>query len=407
MIKISFLKYLGISSLVTFALGSTVSAQTIAMYGDPTFSRVVSIDVENMNQLDDVFTRATPYPVDRAGDLDKVYAITRGAPSVDIVDPRTLSNLGSIELEHRPRSGEAYNRRLNLVLIAGGNKPMSSVIDPTTDSVVATAGLNELTTPEGFGGSLSSGHPIWISNRRFAVIDRANRKIQLYRLIGNRSKGFRTRLLDEIDTPSSVHHILRAKNRRFDSFYAVLEGAPNEGLRPGLMELFVYRNKFFNFRTVSLRGFPVETMGSHHADLHPNGVHIYVGSTEGHMFVVNRYSMRVVRVINTGRGSGHTRFIPQRNLAVVTNHRDTFVTLINTRRHRKIKNIDVSPEEENGQILQSHTNHVTEDATAYYAFASDSGVFFEIDLDDRRVSRTLDTQGTPLQGVFLNLDPAN
>ncbi len=45
-------------------------------------------------------------------------------------------------------------------------------------------------------------------------------------------------------------------------------------------------------------------MGAHHGDLHPDGVHIYVGSAEGHTFVVNKDTMTVVAEIETGPATG-------------------------------------------------------------------------------------------------------
>jgi len=153
-----------------------------AFYGDKVLDRVVAIDVHSMTLAGEVPTIGkTPYPVDQAGTLDKVYAITRGSESVDVITADTLENLGVIKLNHKPRSGESYNARLGLALIAGADKPQTSVIDVINDSVVAVAGEDTLTTQtEDNGGSLSSGHPAWLSKDRFVVIDRVNRLIQLY-----------------------------------------------------------------------------------------------------------------------------------------------------------------------------------------------------------------------------------
>lgn len=132
--------------------------------------------------------------------------------------------------------------------------------------------------------------------------------------------------------------------------------------------------------------------------------HIYVGSTEGNLFVINRNSKELVRTIKTGLGTGHTRFIPSRNMAIITNHHDTFVSVINTENHSKIKDIEVSGSKINGEILQSHTNYVSPDHMFYYAFASDNGIFYEINLQDLQVSRILETGGVPVQGTFINWD---
>ena len=54
-----------------------------------------------------------------------------------------------------------------------------------------------------------------------------------------------------------------------------------------------------------------------------------------------------------------------------------------------------------GEILQSHSSFVHPDMNFFYAFATDNGVFYELDLETLKVSRTLYTDGTPLQGVFM------
>ena len=60
---------------------------------------------------------------------------------------------------------------------------MSSLINVDTDEVVATAGENRVTRPNGDnGGSIASGHPFWFSRNYFTVIDRANREISVYRV---------------------------------------------------------------------------------------------------------------------------------------------------------------------------------------------------------------------------------
>lgn len=391
------------------------SFKTRAFYGDKVLNRVVAIDVHKMKLAGTVKTELTPYPVDQAGTLDKVYAITRGASSIDVITADSLENLGLIELEHLPRSGESYNARLGLALIAGANKAMTSVIDVTNDTVVATAGVNlETKQTEDNGGTLSSGHPAWLSKDRFVVIDRVNRVIQLYGIEKIQGEGFdyswEVTYLDEVATPTSVHHILHrnlAQLNQHDkrTFYALAEGSANAGIHPGILKLRLHKNDRLTLDDqVSFDRFDAAIMSSHHADFHPDGKHIYVGSTEGHLFVIDSSKMTIKKVIKTGKGSGHTRFVPEKNLAIVTNHNDTFLTVINSKKHRKIKNVTVSGPQTQGQILQSHTNFVSPDSMYYYAFASDNGVFFELNLQNLKVERTLYTGGAPVQGSFINWD---
>lgn len=397
-----------IASLFSLCSAASYADTTRAFYGDPTNQRVVAIDVPDMQVTASINTSPTPYPVDRAGNLDKVYAITRGASSVDIIDADTLQNQGQIHLDHFPRSGEAYNDHLGLVLIAGANKPLSSLVSPHLDQVVATAGEDVITTPNGdFGGSTASGHPYWLTKRKFVVIDRANRKISVYRV----KKNLKVKHLSTIETPTTVHHIVKrdlSNARGFDKrmYYAVAEGAPARNIPPQLLELYLKPNgKLILKRSLPLRkrGVAINDMGSHHADMHPNGRHIYMGSNEGHMYVIDRLRMKIVKRIKTDAGTGHTRFVPSRNIALITNHKGQSVTVVDTKKHKKIKSIPVSFAAYSGTITQSHTNYVDEQARNYYAFATADGTFYRLNLDNLAVAQQLYTGGTPRQGVFLKL----
>ena len=392
-----------------------------AFYGDKQGNKVVVIDVKNMKLIDKVATEGlTPYPVDRAGYLDKVYAITRGSSSVDVIDANTLENLGLIHLNHKPRSGESYNSRLGLTLIAGADKPLTSIIDVTNDMVVAEAGVDTFTTQTiDNGGSISSGHPAWLTKNRFVVTDRANRLIQLWGIEKVREGNsldykWEVALLDTANTPTAVHHFLhrtvsateKKSEKRY--FYALAEGkasSDNGGsIPPAILEIRLTANDRLNLTDQIYLPGNASEMSAHHADFHPDGEHIYVGSAEGNLFVINRNSKELVSTIKTGLGTGHTRFIPSRNMAVVTNHHDTFVTVINTENHSKITDIEVSGPKIHEEILQSHTNYVSPDHKFYYAFASDNGIFYEINLQDLQVSRILNTGGVPVQGSFINWD---
>jgi len=388
-----------------------------AFYGDKVLNRVVAIDVHKMKLAGEVYTEGeTPYPVDQAGTLDKVYAITRDSTSIDVITADSLKPLGVITLQHKPRSGESYNARLGLALIAGANKPMTSVIDVVNDTVVAVAGENIETEQKiDNGGSLSSGHPAWLSKDRFVVIDRVNRLIQLYGIKKVQPEGsldytWKVTYLDEVETPTSVHHLLHRDLGQLSqsdkhNFYALAEGSANRGIHPGILKLRLHKDDRLTLDdTVYFDSFDATTMSAHHADFHPDGEHIYAGSTEGHLFVVNRLNMSIETVIETGKGSGHTRFVPAKNLAIVTNHHDTFLTVINSKKHRKITDVTVSGPKTQGQILQSHTNFVSPDSMYYYAFASDNGIFFEFNLQSLEVERTLYTGGAPVQGSFINWD---
>ena len=381
-----------------------------AFYGDKLEDRVVVLDVDNMSLIQTIDTVGVdPYPVDQAGRLNKVYAITRGSNSIDVINASTLQPMGLIELQHHPRSSEACNETLRLQLVTGADKPMASLIDVRTDTVVAVVGDNVAVAPIDYGGSNATGHPFWFDDNKFALIDRGNREIHMYKVVKNKRGQWKTVLLNTVSTPTAVHHFvhrdltsLRGKDRH--TYYALAEGSPENGIAPSILKYVLKRNalNFMGEAKLAQDGSAmVEKMGSHHADLHPNGKLIYVGSLEGYTYIINIKKMKVVKKIKTGYGAGHTTFVPDRNLAIVTNHKDTFVTIIDTLKNKKIKDVTVSGAIENGEILQSHSSFVHPNKNYFYAFATDNGIFYELDLETLTVSRTVDTGGTPLQGVFM------
>ncbi len=381
-----------------------------AFYGDKLEDRVVVLDVDNMSLTQTIDTVGVdPYPVDQAGKLDKVYAITRSSNSIDVIDASTLQPLGLIELQHYPRSSEAYNETLGLQLVTGADKPMASLIDVDTDKVVAVVGEDVAVDPVDYGGSNATGHPFWFDDNKFALIDRGNRTINMYKIVQNRRGIWKTVLLDSVNTPTAVHHFIKRNLSSLsgadkNSYYALAEGNPEAGIAPSILKYVLKHNKLQFAAQANLAESgdkTIASMGSHHADLHPNGNLIYVGSLEGHIYVVNMKKMAVIKRINAGVGAGHTTFVPDRNLAIVTNHKDTFITIIDTEKNQKIKNVTVSGTAINGEILQSHSSFVHPNMNYFYAFATDNGIFYELDLETLTVSRTVETGGTPLQGVFM------
>ncbi|MGB5963999.1 MAG: hypothetical protein WBG65_00530, partial [Sulfurimonadaceae bacterium] len=218
--------------------------------------------------------------------------------------------------------------------------------------------------------------------------------------------GWKVTLLDEVTTPTAVHHFVNRdlsvlKGIERFSYYALSEGAPDQGISPSILKYVLEDNKLSLVGEANLATEGIADMGSHHADVHPDGKVMYVGSTEGNVYVVNMKQMLVIKTIEAGLGAGHTTFVPERNLAVVTNHKDRFISIVDTVKHQNIKNVEVSGESINGEILQSHSSFVHPDMNFFYAFATDNGIFYELNLETLEVTRTLPTGGTPLQGVFM------
>jgi len=373
----------------------------LAYYGDWDSNRIYIIDVDKMALLLSVEdTGDGPYGIDQQG-ANKAYALTRKTESLTVVDNYTLENKGKIELQHKPRSTN-FNANTLLSLVSGGDKAMTSIIRTDKDKVTKVVGENVLTTPHDFGGSLSTGHPLWVSDTHFFMLDRASRQIQLWNRAG--------KMLSALDTPTSIHHIFQPPASTMvhgeqNVFYAVIEGNQDEQVSPGIIRFRINRNTLQQTAQVNLHDYDpvnldINTMGSHHADFHPDGVNIYIGSAEGHTFVINKNTMNIDAMIDTGAGAGHTTFLPMRDQAIITNHNATYMTVIDTVNHQFVKNIEVADSASPDYKSQAHTSGVSLDMKYFYSTASHDGVFFRIDLDTWQVDKTY-IGGNLLMGSYI------
>jgi len=383
-----------------YITGNVEGVENLAYYGDWDNNVVQIIDIDNMKLLRTVSTGDGPYGIDQQG-TNKAYALTRRTESMTMVDNYTLDYDGLIELQHKPRSTN-FNGNTLLSLVSGGDKAMTSIIRTDMDKVTKVVGENVLTTPHDFGGSLSTGHPLWVSDHHFFMIDRAGRQIQLW----NRDGG----MLASLDTETSIHHIFQppASTLEFGErnvFYAVIEGNQEEQVSPGIIRFSIVHNSLKQTAQVDLHDFDPEnldinTMGAHHATFHPDGQSIYIGSAEGHVFVIDKTSMAVIAMVDAGAGAGHTTFLPMRNQAIITNHNATYMTVIDTVNHQFVRNVEVAKEASSDYKSQAHTSGVSLDMKYFYSAASHDGDFFRIDLDSWEVNK-LHIGGNLLMGSFV------
>jgi len=373
----------------------------LAYYGDWDSNRVHIVDVDKMELLKTVEnTGDGPYGIDQQGP-NKAYALTRKTESLTVVDNYTIDNDGLIELQHKPRSTN-FNANTLLSLVSGGDKAMTSIIRTDMDKVTKVIGENVLTTPHDFGGSLSTGHPLWVSDHHFFMLDRAAREIQLWNRAGDK--------LSVLNVPTSVHHIFQppASTMALEDknvFYAVVEGNQTEEVSPGVIRFEIRRNSLHQTAQVNLHEYDplnldITKMGSHHADFHPDGMSIYIGSAEGHVFVIDKDTMQVEAMVEAGAGAGHTTFLPMRNQAIITNHNARFMSVINTDTHELVTTVVVAESASPDYKSQAHTSGVSLDMKYFYTAASHDGNFIRIDLDTWDVSKTY-LGGNVLMGSFI------
>jgi len=368
----------------------------IQLFGDPELSRIVGMQMSTMKQVADFpLDGKVIYSSDIIND-EKSYAYGRASNKIFVLKRDAQGNFseqGIISLPFAPRTG-AKNRKYGLTLITGSEKPMYALINTKNDTLVATGGRDVFTKNDdsNHGSKWATGHGNWLTDRMFIVPDRAARTLTLYKI---NPKTFKVKKLNSVTTSSSVHVVIGKLNNAKGIYYAVAEGSDES--RPALIELKLKNNRLIIKRTVEMVGTNLKEMTAHHAKPLPDGVHIYMGTSDGTVNIIDKNQMRVIKTIKAGKGAGHTTLVPKLNLALVTNHHDQFVTVINTLTHTKIKDVHVSGPSIKNTALQSHTARVSADSKYYYNFATDNGYYFRINLETLKMDKTTYTGGTPKQ----------
>ena len=302
-----------------------------------------------------------------------------------------------LELPFHPRTG-AKNKALNLELISGTNKPMFALVDTQTDKVVATGGRDVVTqgTINNYDGENATGHAQWISDDQFLLGDRSTNELALYRVTEEAGE-WSTEKTDSIISPSSIHTFFGRNDLSDDvhTVYASMEGNDEAAnAEPSVAELRVEGDSIIMGRQAAISG------GTHHPGLHPDGQHMYVPTANGQVDIIDRDTMQSVSSVDAGKGAGHVVMIPERDLALIVNHNDTFMTAIDLKTHEKIKDFEVATDvPEYDESLQAHTGRVSPDKNYFYNFATDSGTFFRVDLDTLEVDKQLNVGGTPKQAA--------
>jgi DNA-binding beta-propeller fold protein YncE len=189
-------------------------------------------------------------------------------------------------------------------------------------------------------------------------------------------------------------------------YYAVEEGNRDEPISPAILRFELRGNMLVETGRVELNSidptmYDASIMGAHHAAFRPDGKFIYVGSAEGHLFVIDRKKMEVKKAIEVGKGAGHTTFLSMRDQAIITNHNDTFVSVIDTKNHKWVRDVEVATDASPDYKSQAHTSGVSLDMQYFYSAASHDGVFYRINLDTWVVDKTLPVDANLLMGSFV------
>ena len=227
-----------------------------------TGNRILEIDIEDMSLVNELSVPGNLGHHADNGFNSKIYGVPKGSNYVNVIELRkdqngttSMNNTKQIELIHKPRSGDAFNDKFNVILMVARNRPMGSFINVDTDEVVGTIGENvdcrltdgsmllshsDANTPAGamkyqcarasgsHGGDQISGHPYWLTPDYAAIVDRSNKQISVYHVQQVGSSLVST-LVNHLATRTSIHQIIPRDRTNLPAaqqadFYATEEG---------------------------------------------------------------------------------------------------------------------------------------------------------------------------------------
>ncbi len=369
-----------------------------AFFGDNDGSRVLVVDLDTYAHWE-VATGLGSYPVDRVS-ATHVLASTRNEAAVTAISIADRHATFRVALRHQPRSATWHPKKRPLALVSGADCVMTTVLDlsMTPYAEIGHVGSGDTAEVRDYGGRLRTGHPYWMDedSDRFFQLDRVNRRIEAYR-IGDTSP------FSTVATPTSVHEVTRLSGEA-GRWFAVCEGNSSDGIPPSLLRIEERDGKLEAADNLPLPVNPADRprMGGHHVDEHPDGKHLYFGSAEGILYLIDRHAFAVVAQVDTGRGHGHTRVARGLGLAISTNHDDSYISVLDTATNKKVKDIEVSRAPAGpGKKRQGHTSAVDPNGRLFYHSASSDGDFYVVDLEKLEVVHRVHLGGYPIQGTFV------
>ncbi len=349
-------------------------------YGDVNNDMVIGIDIESMSLKSVVASNGhTPYEISTAFGND-LYVINREDYTIGLFDSDSDTIVSEIDMNFMPRSTSINGSD---TLVSSVNEPSEAIIAENIAS--DTYNDSPYLLPTSFGGSNATGHPVWIDDSYFLLLDRTENTIELYQ------KGIYTPV-SKVITSSSVHHVLN----RDGIFYGILEGQQH-GVSPGVLKfsvsagrITVIQERLLSTLSVLPADFNSETWGSHHGALHPNADYIYLGSAEGNVFVLDLETLSFADTFVSGKGIGH--FLFYNDILITTNHYDTFKSFYDAQiptANRFIKNLTLSDRVYSGITMQSHTTHIIDGYIYFVCNTDTSSTFYKVDLSTMEIADSL------------------
>lgn len=298
-----------------------------------------------------------------------------------------------VNLDFYPRSTSINDGD---TLVTSASDPAAAIITSEIASDIYTD--STYVDPISYGGDNATGHPVWVDDDYFLLLDRTENTIELYR-----KDNFSP--IDKLTTQSSVHHVMLKDGY----FYGISEGE-QDVVSPGIVKFSVANGNItlsLERLLSSLSNIPDDFIsanwGAHHGAFHPTKEYIYVGSAEGNVFVLDLETLSLADTFKSGKGVGHFAFY--NDMLITTNHYDNFKSFYDAsdpRAHKFIKNLKFSDEIYDGITMQSHTSHIV-GKYLYFMFNSDhDSTLYKVNLDIMTISDKLTLENCYcLMGSFV------
>ena len=360
-------------------MDTTTSTHNFVYYGDISNNTVVKLDITLMEPISSTDSNGVyPYEVSNALN-NELYVLNRHDNVIGVFNPTTSAITSEIPLPFYPRSISINNS--NNILLTSSNEPAAATI--TNNTASSSYSDSSYKDPVSYGGTNATGHPVWVDDNYFLLLDRTENTIELYQ------RDVHTPV-DKLTTQSSVHHVLSKDG----VFYGISEGQRN-GVSPGIVkftvsngEITVLQERLLSTLSNLPADFTSNVWGSHHGAFHPTQEYIYIGSAEGNVFVLDLQNLELADTFKAGKGVGHFTFY--NNMLITTNHYDTIKTFhdaTDPRNHMFITSLSFGNIIYEGITMQSHTTHIV-DNYLYFMYNTDSdSTLYEIDLNTISISR--------------------
>ena len=345
-----------------------------------------------------------PHSADRACLTDKMYVRTQNVNSFDVIDARQGRWIKSVPLPFHPRACGDPHLEHHLQLISGKDNPGIAVIDTISDTVLYVDWYDKGDqSPGGNQGGNATGHSGWLDDEYFFMLDRIADQIRIYRITGTIGD-FHIRFSHSINVPTAMH-TMQDDGVSFElgvnKWYGAIEGFEAAGIVPGIQELNYYGDG--NLQLGRLATLPTDASDTiHHYGVTPGKDYIYVPTlVSRRTYVLKLETMQYTRYYSSGWGGGHVNFSKQLGRACVTNHFDNFVTIIDSNTHEtwNVRINNDTPGYPGEHLLQTHTNHVSEDGRWFFLGNSKSGELVQVDIKYPSVHKKIYCGGEPEQST--------